>query len=149
MKILILNGPNLNLLNLRDGSLYGTKTLDQIEAMLRSGHADHDLTFRQSNHEGELVDWIQQAEAEGFEGLLMNPGGYSHTSVAIHDALELCRLPKVEVHLSNIHAREPFRHASITARRMDGVIAGMGPLGYSLGIDSLVRLSQARGQSEG
>lgn len=145
MRFLVLNGPNLNLLNKRVATHYGGLSLEEIERQVLEAFPGVEIVFRQSNHEGEHVDWVQGAEGEGFDGLLANFGGYSHTSVAIHDALELCNLPKVEVHLSNLHAREPFRHESLTARRMAGVIAGFGPLGYRLGVQALLELAAAKG----
>ena len=140
MKILLLNGPNLNLLDQRDKSIYGGIGLQAIEEGVKKEYQDLEFVFRQSNLEGELVTWIQQASREGFAGMIANFGGYSHTSVAIRDALELCPIPKVEVHLSNLHARESFRHESITAANMNGMIAGFGPMVYSLGIQALLRL---------
>lgn len=140
MNILVLNGPNLNLLDQRDASIYGGVGLTTIESDLKQEYPQQQFVFRQSNHEGELVNWIQQASKEGFNGLIANFGGYSHTSVAIRDALELCALPKVEVHLSNLHARESFRHESITAAKMNGIIAGFGPIVYSLGVQALLRV---------
>lgn len=140
MKILVLNGPNLNLLEQRDSSVYGGIGLERIEADLKQEYPEQEFVFRQSNLEGELITWIQQAVGEGFTGLIANFGGYSHTSVAIRDALELCSIPKVEVHLSNLHARESFRHESITAAKMNGMIAGFGPMVYSLGVKALFRI---------
>lgn len=140
MKILVLNGPNLNLLDQRDASIYGGVGLATIESDLAREYPQQQFVFRQSNLEGELVNWIQQASKEEFNGLIANFGGYSHTSVAIRDALELCALPKVEVHLSNLHARESFRHESITAAKMNGMIAGFGPMVYSLGVQALLRI---------
>lgn len=140
MKILVLNGPNLNLLEQRDSSVYGGIGLERIEADLKQEYPEQEFVFRQSNLEGELITWIQQAVGESFTGLIANFGGYSHTSVAIRDALELCSIPKVEVHLSNLHARESFRHESITAAKMNGMIAGFGPMVYSLGVKALFRI---------
>ena len=140
MKILVLNGPNLNLLEQRDSSVYGGIGLERIEADLKQEYPEQEFVFRQSNLEGELITWIQQAVGESFTGLIANFGGYSHTSVAIRDALELCSIPKVEVHLSNLHARESFRHESITAAKMNGMIAGFGPIVYSLGVQALLRV---------
>jgi 3-dehydroquinate dehydratase-2 len=140
MKILVLNGPNLNLLDQRDKEIYGGVGLDAIATDLRGEYQDLMFEFRQSNVEGDLINWIQKAMEEGFSGLIANFGGYSHTSVAIRDALELCSIPKVEVHLSNLHTRETFRHESITAAKMNGMIAGFGPYVYSLGVQALLRL---------
>lgn len=137
-KVLVLNGPNLNLLGTREPEVYGADTLSDIEAMCRSEAATHGLEcdFRQSNHEGELVTWIQEAR-ENAAAIVINPAAYSHTSVAIHDALRAVGLPVVEVHLSNIHQREPFRHHSYVSSVAMGVICGLGPLGYRLAISAL------------
>lgn len=140
MKILVLNGPNLNLLGQRDPAIYGTSSLAKIEALLEFEFPGHLFTFLQSNHEGELIDALQRIPKLGHEALIANFGGFSHTSVAIRDALELVKVPKVEVHLSNIHARESFRHHSITAEKMDGLIAGFGPDSYVLGVKAVEAL---------
>ncbi|MCF6270605.1 MAG: type II 3-dehydroquinate dehydratase [Melioribacteraceae bacterium] len=129
MKILIINGPNLNLLGQREKSNYGELTLTKIEEIIKSEYRDDIFTFFQSNNEGEIIDQIQNA-AKNYDGLIINPGGYSHTSVAIRDALEVAKLPKVEVHLSNISAREDFRHRSITAPMTDGYLSGFKEKGY-------------------
>ena len=134
MKILILNGPNLNLLGERDTSTYGTVTLPEIEKSLKEHFPDFEFTFLQSNHEGELIDAIHSARTDSVDALVANWGGFTHTSVAIHDALELLKIPKVEVHISNIHAREEFREHSITGRVMDGIITGFGLISYHLGV---------------
>jgi 3-dehydroquinate dehydratase II len=139
--VLILNGPNLNMLGVREPSLYGTDTLDDIEAAC-TDHATAlglSIDFRQSNLEGELVTWIQQARAQ-HDGIIINPAAYSHTSVAILDALQVAELPVVEVHLSNIHRREPFRHQSYVSRIATGVICGLGAHGYLLALDAMARL---------
>jgi 3-dehydroquinate dehydratase-2 len=140
--LLVLNGPNLNLLGERDPEQYGRATLADIEAAVRSRAAGHGLEvdFRQSNHEGELVTWIQEARGK-VAGLVFNPAGYSHTSVAIADALDLFDAPIVEVHLSNIHKREPFRHHSYVSAVASGVIAGLGAHGYELAVDAVARLA--------
>lgn len=137
-RILVLNGPNLNLLGVREPGTYGTATLSDIEALCRAeaGRQGLDLDFRQSNHEGELVTWIQEARGT-VDGLVINPAAYSHTSVAIHDALRLLDCPIVEVHLSNIHAREAFRHHSFVSAVATGVICGLGVLGYRVAIVAL------------
>jgi 3-dehydroquinate dehydratase-2 len=137
-RILVLNGPNLNLLGAREPATYGTATLADIEALCRAeaGRLGLDIDFRQSNHEGELVTWIQEARGTA-EGVLINPAAYSHTSVAIHDALRLLECPIVEVHLSNIHAREAFRHHSFVSAVATAVICGLGPLGYRVAITAL------------
>ena len=134
MKILILNGPNLNLLGERDRTTYGSLTLSEIEKSLIKRFPDIEFTFVQSNHEGKLIDAIHSARTEGTDALVANWGGFTHSSVAIHDALELLNIPKVEVHISNIHAREEFREHSITGRAMNGIITGFGLNSYHLGV---------------
>ncbi|MGB3554996.1 MAG: type II 3-dehydroquinate dehydratase [Jannaschia sp.] len=127
-KILILNGPNLNLLGQREPHLYGSDTLADVEARARAMEVG-DLTFKQSNHEGQLVDWIQ--EARGMQdGIVINPGAYGHTSIAILDALSAYDGPVAEVHVTNIHRREPFRHHSHISARAEAVLAGLGIEGY-------------------
>jgi 3-dehydroquinate dehydratase-2 len=137
MKIAIINGPNLNMLGKRDARQYGTATLDEIQTELKGQFPDHSFTSFQSNVEGELVDFIQSLIDTDHNGLVANFGGYTHTSVAIRDALELLTIPVVEVHLSNIHAREPFREESITGSQADGIITGFGRQSYFLGITAL------------
>ena len=129
MKILVINGPNLNMLGQREKTNYGELTLGKIEKLMKKEYPNEEFTFFQSNHEGEIIDQIQNV-AQKYEALIINPGGYSHTSVAIRDALEIVKLPKVEVHLSNISAREDFRHRSITAPKTDGYISGFKEKGY-------------------
>lgn len=143
--LLVLNGPNLNLLGQRDPEQYGTTTLAQIETMVRSRARDlgFDVEFRQSNHEGELIDWVHQARGR-VAGVVINPAGYSHTSVALRDALEVLDCPIVEVHLSNIHAREPFRHHSYVSAVATGVIAGLGAQGYVVAVEALAALTSAK-----
>ena len=143
----ILNGPNLNLLGRREPRVYGTVTLSQIEESLR-GHAERAgiaLVFRQSNHEGDLVDWIQEAGSAG-AGIVINAGAYTHTSVALRDAIAGSGAAAVEVHLSNVHARESFRHRSMIAPVCIGVICGFGADSYRLGLDALLPVLRERAQ---
>jgi 3-dehydroquinate dehydratase-2 len=134
----VLNGPNLNLLGSRETSVYGATTLADIEKLCGAAAKKHglDLVFKQSNHEGELVDWLHEAKAKAV-GVVINPGAYTHTSVALHDAIRAIGLPVIEVHLSNIFAREEFRHHSYVSPVARGVICGLGPDGYGLAIDGL------------
>lgn len=137
--IYILNGPNLNLLGQREPGIYGSDTLATIEKNCRERAAGLrlEIEFRQSNHEGVLVDWIHEA-SQAEAGVVLNPGAYGHTSIALHDAIKgVSPLPLVEVHLSNIHAREAFRHKSMIAPAAVGMICGFGPLGYELAIEAL------------
>ncbi len=141
--IFVLNGPNLNMLGKREPGIYGGKTLDAIADDCREAGAriGLDIDFRQSNHEGHLVDWIQEA-GETAHGIVINPGAYGHTSIALHDAIRsVSPLPVAEVHLSNIHTREPFRHHTMTSSAVVGVICGFGPLGYTLAIQALAARS--------
>jgi 3-dehydroquinate dehydratase-2 len=142
--ILILNGPNLNMLGVREPSIYGTDTLADIEAACaeRATELELDIDFRQSNHEGQLVDWIQEART-GADGLVINPAGLTHTSVPVHDALKLCDVPVIEVHLSNIHRREQWRHHSYISLVANGIIMGLGPQGYLLALDAMARILEA------
>lgn len=137
-RILVLNGPNLNMLGSREPHTYGSQTLADIEAMLSAeGTAlGLEVECRQSNIEGELVTWIQQAMGR-FDAIVLNPGAYSHTSIAIHDAIRAVGLPVIEVHLSNIHAREAFRHHSYVSPVALGVICGLGASGYRLALSAL------------
>jgi 3-dehydroquinate dehydratase-2 len=144
--IYVLNGPNLNLLGKRQPEIYGKDTLADIEAACRAlaKELGLELVFRQSNHEGELVDWIQEAR-EKAQGLVINPAGFTTTSIAILDALLACPIPILEVHLSNIHKRESFRQHSYVSLAATGVIAGCGAHGYLLALRHLARLVQAKG----
>lgn len=140
MTIVILNGPNLNLLGQREPDIYGSLTLEQLVEGLVKDFPEIAFIHHQSNLEGELVNWIQQYgiyNKEKVSGIVINPGGYSHTSVAMADALTMCKVPVVEVHLSNIYAREEFRHKSITGARCKGVISGFGSSSYWLAINYL------------
>lgn len=140
MKISILNGPNLNMLGKRDPDQYGTETLDDIEQLLIDTFPAHEMVFFQSNLEGELVEAVQSLRDSDVDGVIGNFGGYSHTSVAIRDALELVVVPIVEVHLSHIHAREKFRERSLTGSVADGMITGFGKQSYVLGVYALEKL---------
>jgi 3-dehydroquinate dehydratase-2 len=140
-RILVLHGPNLNLLGVREPEIYGRTTLSDIHARLeaRAQAAGVRLESFQSNHEGELVDRIQAAMEEGVDFILINPGAYTHTSVALRDALAAVSIPFIEVHLSNIHAREPFRHRSYLSDRAVGVICGLGAYGYEAALEYALR----------
>jgi 3-dehydroquinate dehydratase-2 len=142
--VLVLNGPNLNMLGVREPSIYGTETLDDIEALCleRAEALNIAIDFRQSNLEGELVSWIQQARGE-HDGIILNAGAYTHTSIAIMDALSVAELPVIEVHLSNVFRREAFRHHSYVSPVAKGVICGFGAHGYLLALDALARLIDA------
>ncbi len=142
--VTLLNGPNLNLLGLRQPEIYGRETLDDVVARVADLAEELGLTVRalQSNHEGQLVDWIQEARGKS-AGIILNPGAYSHTSVAILDALNTYDGPVIEVHISNIHKREAFRHHSYVSPRADGVIAGCGTEGYLLALRRIASLLKA------
>lgn len=139
MKILVLHGPNLNLLGEREPDVYGRTTLEEIDEKLAGlAHASGaEIECHQSNHEGALIDRVQAARGRA-DGIVINPGGLTHTSVALRDALVACELPIVEVHLSNIHAREEFRRRSLIADIATGSISGLGPIGYELALRALV-----------
>ena len=139
MQILVLHGPNLNLLGEREPEVYGRTTLAEIDTRLREIAAENGVSLEsfQSNHEGALVDRIQAARG-AYQGIVINPGGFTHTSVALRDALVASGLPIVEVHLSNIHAREPFRRTSLVSDLVVGQITGLGPIGYELALLALL-----------
>jgi 3-dehydroquinate dehydratase II len=144
--VYVLNGPNLNLLGSREPEIYGRATLADVEKLCRSTAAKHGLgvEFRQSNHEGEIIDWIQQARAEKAAGLVINPAGYGHTSVAILDALATLEVPIIEVHISNIHTRESFRRRTYVSQVARAVLCGFGINGYALAIEGLAALIDAK-----
>ena len=140
--IYVLNGPNLNLLGLREPEIYGPDTLDDIAARLEEKAKALGLVvdLRQSNHEGHLIDWLHEARSRKAKAVILNPGGFAHTSVALHDAIRSIDLPVIEVHLSNPAAREPYRQVPLTAAAAKGTIAGFGALGYELALDAAARL---------
>jgi 3-dehydroquinate dehydratase-2 len=144
--IYVLNGPNLNLLGTREPHIYGRATLADVEKLCQTTAQQCGLTvvFRQSNHEGQIVDWIQEARAEKAAGLLLNPAGFTTTSIAILDALMTMEAPVIEVHISNIHAREEFRHNSYVSKVARAVICGFGIEGYALAITGLARMIDAK-----
>ncbi len=139
-RVLVVNGPNLNLLGKREPQIYGTRSLEDLKQVVRDKAAKLDLevSFFHSNHEGEIIDFLQK-EAPGSAGILINPGALSHYSLALYDCLQALALPVVEVHLSNIHAREEFRSRSVTARAARGVITGLGFVGYELALEFLAQ----------
>jgi 3-dehydroquinate dehydratase-2 len=140
--VLVLHGPNLNLLGTREPAVYGRTTLAQLDRQLREHGRRRGLRVecRQSNVEGELVTWLQDAARQGFAGVVLNPGAFTHYSLALRDAVAAIDVPVVEVHLSNIHAREEFRHRSVIAAAARGQILGFGPLSYLLALDALLAL---------
>lgn len=145
LTIYCLNGPNLNLLGEREPAIYGTATLADVEklAQTTAEKAGAKVVFRQTNHEGELVEWVQEARKQA-QAVVINAGGYTHTSVALHDALKVLTIPVVEVHLSNPGNREDFRHRSLVSPAASGIIAGFGPLGYRLAIEAAVALAEQK-----
>ena len=140
--IYVLNGPNLNLLGLREPDVYGSDTLDDIADRLqdRAQSLGVEIDMRQSNHEGHLIDWLHEAQAKGAKAAILNAGGFSHSSVALRDAVAAVALPVIEVHLSNPQGREGFRRRSLIAGAAAGTIAGFGALGYELALDAAARL---------
>ena len=139
--VYVLNGPNLNLLGTREPEIYGHDTLDDIAGQLedRARELGLDIDMRQSNHEGHLVDWLHEAQAHQAKAALLNAGAFTHTSIALHDAIKSIRTPVIEVHLSNPHAREDFRHRSYVGRAARGTIAGFGALSYLLALEAAAR----------
>jgi len=140
--IYVLNGPNLNLLGMREPEIYGAETLDDIAGALedRARELGLGIDMRQSNHEGHLIDWLHEANARGARAVILNAGAFTHTSVALYDAIKAISVPVIEVHISNPHARERFRHRSYVSPVAHGVIAGFGTLGYQLALDAAARL---------
>jgi len=141
-KIFVLNGPNLNLLGTREPEIYGFDTLDDIAERMEDAalRAHVELDFRQTNHEGNLVDWLHEANDEGAHAVLLNAGAFTHTSVALHDAIKAVKVPVIEVHLSNPHTRETFRHKSYVGMAAKGTIAGFGALSYMLALEAALEL---------
>jgi 3-dehydroquinate dehydratase II len=144
--VYVLNGPNLNLLGTREPELYGRASLADVEKLCRATAQRFGLAieFRQSNHEGEIVDWIQEAHAQNAAGLIINPAGYTTTSIAILDALFVLKVPVIEIHITNIHTRESFRRHSYVSRAARGVICGFGVDGYALAIAGLATMIGAK-----
>ena len=140
MKILVVNGPNLNMLGKREPGVYGTLSLEQINADLSKEFPDIAFTFFQYNGEGAIIDALQKTLGKVYSGVILNPGAYTHTSYAIRDAIAALDTPVVEVHLSNVHTREEFRHRSVTAAVCAGQITGFGPRSYSLAVEAIRRL---------
>jgi 3-dehydroquinate dehydratase II len=142
--IYVLNGPNLNLLGTREPKTYGRATLKDVEKLCRDAGKRHkaEVAFHQSNHEGELIDWIHEAGAKKAIGLVINPGGYTHSSVAIRDAVAAVKIPVIEVHISNIFSREDFRHFSHIAPVAKATLSGFGIAGYALAIDGLAAMAR-------
>ncbi|MEK6755636.1 MAG: type II 3-dehydroquinate dehydratase [Bacteroidota bacterium] len=138
MRILIINGPNLNLLGKRETDVYGTTTLWDVETRLKKKFPDVKFEFYQSNSEGTIIDMLHSAKDGAFDAVIINPGAYAHYAYAIRDAISALEIPVVEVHLTNIHAREEFRHKSVIAPVCSGVIAGFGGIGYELAVQFLV-----------
>jgi 3-dehydroquinate dehydratase-2 len=140
--VFVLNGPNLNLLGTREPEVYGRDTLDDIAGRLEDQAQALGLfiDMRQSNHEGHLIDWLHEANATGAKAVILNAGAFTHTSIALHDAIKAITVPVIEVHLSNPHKRESFRHLSYVAQAARGTIAGFGALGYALALDAAAKL---------
>lgn len=146
MKCLIINGPNLNLLGQREPGIYGADSMESVVQRLRERFSPRgiDVGYFQSNHEGALIDRLQQAWREGCDGIVLNAGAYTHTSVALHDAIRaIAPVPVVEVHISNVHQREPFRHVSLISAACRGVVCGFGTDSYRLGIEALAEMAHS------
>ena len=144
--IYVLNGPNLNLLGTREPQIYGRATLKDVEALCRKAATAHGMAveFHQSNHEGQIVDWVHEAGASRAVGIVLNPAGLTHTSVSVHDAIKAVSVPVVEVHITNIHAREPWRHHSYVSLVAKAVICGFGIEGYALAIEGIAAMPGKR-----
>lgn len=143
MKILILNGPNLNLLGEREPGIYGTGTMDECLDGLRRRYTDVEFLYYQSNVEGFLIDRLHQARGEGVDGVVLNAGAYTHTSIALHDAIRSLQFPVIEVHISNVHCREEFRRHSAISPACAGVICGFGLDSYRLGVEAVIGMKHA------
>lgn len=141
MKIYVLNGPNLNLLGIREPEVYGTRTLDEVESRCRvlAEDAGAKLEWRQTNSEAEMIGWIQEAASQA-EGLIINPAAFTHYSLAVREALGMCEIPVIELHISNIYAREPWRAHSVVSGAATGVIVGLGVHGYEIAISAMTKL---------
>ncbi|MCZ8088061.1 MAG: type II 3-dehydroquinate dehydratase [Brevundimonas sp.] len=139
----VLNGPNLNLLGTREPDVYGRDTLADVEALCRTAAEGAEVVFRQSSEEGRLIDWLHEA-GEKADAVVFNPAAYSHTSIALHDAIKALAIPVVECHLSNVAAREAFRHHSYVSPVAAGVVSGFGPFSYDLAVRAALRLARAR-----
>jgi 3-dehydroquinate dehydratase-2 len=141
--IYVLNGPNLNLLGTREPEIYGRSSLKDVEKLCRNTAQAHGyaIEFRQSNHEGQIVDWIQEAGAKKAAGIVLNPAGLTHTSVSVHDAIKAIDVPVIETHISNIHAREPWRHRSYVSLVAKAIVCGFGIAGYALAIDGIAAMA--------
>lgn len=139
MKLLVLNGPNINFLGIREKGIYGTEDYESLVQMLeeKANREGHEIQVFQSNHEGAIIDKIQEAYHQGVEGIIINPGAFTHYSYAVRDALASIEAPKIEVHISNVHKREEFRHVSVTAPVCTGQVVGLGLKGYALAMDYL------------
>ena len=140
--VYVLNGPNLNLLGLREPEIYGAQTLDDVAALLedRGRSLGFEIDMRQSNHEGHMCDWLQEAQAEGARAVILNAGALTHTSLALYDAIRSIRTPVIEVHITNPHAREAYRHKSYVAMAAKGTISGFGAHGYELALEAAAKL---------